>query len=69
MWKEKTATSPLGRYLGKYKAWILNDEREKKEIEDSSEITQNSFFQAFENYKISQLCTIYKLDAKLNLLC
>eukprot|EP00957_Ditylum_brightwellii_P188072 14318374-Ditylum_brightwellii.AAC.1 len=49
MWKENTATSPLGRYLGKYKAWIRKEKTEEKEIEDGSEIPQKTFFQTITN--------------------
>eukprot|EP00957_Ditylum_brightwellii_P023881 1800860-Ditylum_brightwellii.AAC.2 len=30
LWNEKTATSPLGRYLGKYKLWLWKKEVEEK---------------------------------------
>eukprot|EP00957_Ditylum_brightwellii_P015794 1189211-Ditylum_brightwellii.AAC.1 len=34
MWRENTATSLLGGYLGKYKTWIRKEKTEEKEIED-----------------------------------
>eukprot|EP00957_Ditylum_brightwellii_P156043 11877127-Ditylum_brightwellii.AAC.1 len=49
IWNERTATSPLGRYLGKYKAWIRKQEVEKREQAEGNEISQEEFFTTINN--------------------
>eukprot|EP00957_Ditylum_brightwellii_P186975 14239323-Ditylum_brightwellii.AAC.1 len=43
-WRQ-TATSLLGRYLGKYKVWIRKQGTEERKIEDGSKIKQQEFFE------------------------